>query len=237
MSTRNIHLLMIDPQNDFCIANGPGGEKGQLVVGGAEDDMNRLAPFITKNEKRIEEIHCTLDSHQSLHIAHSIMWVNSKGEHPPVYTTITAADVRSGVWRAYNPRWQARLQAYVDALEKNHRYVLMIWPPHCRIGTWGHSIVPVVADALINWEVNRFNKVDFVAKGSNIFTEHYSGVMADVEDDKDITTKLNTDLIDILKVADEVVITGEALSHCVCNTVQDIAKVFGPDNIKSTEEN
>ena len=71
MSARKVHLLMIDPQNDFCIANGPGGEKGALVVGGADQDMARLASFITKNQKRIEEIHCTLDSHQSVHIAHS----------------------------------------------------------------------------------------------------------------------------------------------------------------------
>ena len=48
MSARKVHLLMIDPQNDFCIANGPGGEKGALVVGGAADDMTRLAAFITQ---------------------------------------------------------------------------------------------------------------------------------------------------------------------------------------------
>lgn len=232
MSARKIHLLMIDPQNDFCIANGPGGEKGALVVGGADADMARLAAFINKNEKRIEEIHCTLDSHQSVHIAHPIFWVNSKGEHPAPFTAITDDDVKKGVWRAYNPRWQARAQLYVDTLAKNGRYILVIWPPHCLIGSWGAGVVPAVHAALMNWETNRFNRVNFVAKGSNLFTEHYSGVQADVPDDKDTSTKLNTNLIDALTEADEIVITGEALSHCVANTVRDVAAQFGVDNIK-----
>ena len=150
MSARKIHLLMIDPQNDFCIANGPGGEKGASVVGGADADMARLAAFINKNEKRIEEIHCTLDSHQSVHIAHPIFWVNSKGEHPAPFTAITDDDVKKGVWRAYNPRWQARAQLYVDTLAKNGRYILVIWPPHCLIGSWGAGVVPAVHAALID---------------------------------------------------------------------------------------
>lgn len=232
MSARKIHLLMIDPQNDFCIANGPGGEKGQLVVGGADADMARLAAFITKNKKRIEEIHCTLDSHQSVHIAHPIFWANSKGEHPAPFSTITADDVKNGTWKAFYPPFQKRAQAYVDNLAKNGRYQLMIWPPHCLIGSWGHSIVPAVQTALAAWEVERFNRVNFVAKGSNLFTEHYSGVQADVPDDNDPSTKLNTNLIDALTDADEIVITGEALSHCVANTVRDVAAQFGADNVK-----
>jgi nicotinamidase-related amidase len=232
MSARKIHLLMIDPQNDFCIASGPGGEKGQLVVGGADADMARLAAFITKNRKRIEEIHCTLDSHQSVHIAHPIFWVNSKGEHPPIFSTITADDVKNGTWKAFYPPFQKRAQNYVDTLAKNGRYQLMIWPPHCLIGSWGHSIVPAVQAALVDWEIERFNKVNFVAKGSNLFTEHYSGVQADVPDDNDPSTKLNTNLIDALTDADEIVITGEALSHCVANTVRDVAVQFGVDNVK-----
>ena len=223
---------MIDPQNDFCIANGPGGEKGALVVGGADQDMARLASFITKNEKRIEEIHCTLDSHQSVHIAHPIMWRNSKGEHPAPFTAITSADVKNGTWMAAYAPFQKRQQAYVDTLEKNGRYVLVIWPPHCLIGSWGAAVVPSVHAALMAWESNRFNRVNFVAKGSNLFTEHYSGVMADVIDDADASTKLNVNLIDALTVADEILITGEALSHCVANTVRDVAAQFGVDNVK-----
>ena len=231
MSTRKVHLISIDCQNDFCIPLGPGGEKGALVVAGADQDMIRLGKFISKNKGRIEQIHCTLDSHQYVHIAHPSFWTNSKGEHPTPFTMITEDDVKNGVWRAYNPKWQAKAQAYVTALKTNGRYVLVIWPPHCLIGTWGHSIVPEVAKALYEWEAD-FNRINFVAKGSNLFTEHYSAVQADVPDDDDPSTKLNTALIDMLTEADEILITGEALSHCVASSIRDIATQFGVDQIQ-----
>jgi nicotinamidase-related amidase len=231
MAKRITHLITIDPQNDFCIAAGPGGEKGALVVVGADKDMERLGKFITKNRTRIDQIHCTVDSHQLIHIAHPGFWVNSKGLNPNPFTLITEDDVKNGVWRAFNPAWQSRAVSYVETLKRNGRYVLCIWPPHCLIGTWGHSIVPSVAKALYEWEAD-FNRVEFVAKGSNLFTEHYSGVQADVIDDQDPSTALNTRLIDALNEADEILITGEALSHCVANTIRDIAAQFGADQVQ-----
>lgn len=231
MAKRITHLITIDPQNDFCIAAGPGGEKGALVVAGADKDMERLGKFIVKNRTRIDQIHCTVDSHQLIHIAHPGFWVNSKGLNPNPFTLITEDDVKNGVWRSFNPAWQSRAVAYVETLKKNGRYVLCIWPPHCLIGTWGHSIVPSVAKALYEWEAD-FNRVEFVAKGSNLFTEHYSGVQADVIDDQDPSTALNTRLIDALNEADEILITGEALSHCVANTIRDIAGQFGADQVQ-----
>jgi nicotinamidase-related amidase len=229
---KTVHLITIDPQNDFCIAKGPGGEKGQLVVAGAEADMTRLGSFINKNQKRITEIHCTLDSHQYVHIAHPSFWVNSKGEHPNPFTMISVDDVKNGVWRAFNPQWQGKALSYVETLKKNGRYVLVIWPVHCLIGSWGHSIVPVVAEALYKWEKDTFSRINFVAKGSNMASEHYSILMADCPDDNDPSTKLNTNLLDTLSEADEILITGEALSHCVASSITDIANNFGDDNIK-----
>lgn len=229
---KNVHLITIDPQNDFCIKTGPGGESGALVVAGADADMVRLGAFINKHQKRLSEIHCTLDSHQVIHIAHPIFWVNSKGEHPNPFTLISNDEVKNGVWRAFNPRWQSKAQEYVAKLTANARYPLVIWPVHCVIGSWGHSIVPAVQKALQEWEEKTFNRVNFVAKGSNLFTEHYSGVQADVPDDADPSTKLNTALIDTLNEADEILITGEALSHCVANTIRDVAAKFGDDNVK-----
>ncbi len=232
MSARKITLLMIDPQNDFCIANGPGGEKGALVVGGAKMDMSLLAGFILKHKRRIDEIFCTLDSHQTVHIAHPIFWKNSKGEHPSPFTVISVDDVKKGTWMASYPPFQKRALSYVETLAANKRYALVIWPTHCIIGSWGASIVPEVSNALIDWEYSKFEKVNYVPKGSNFFTEHYSGVKADVEDPTDSSTKLNVELIDAMVKSDEIIITGEALSHCVANTIRDIASEFGIDNIK-----
>lgn len=244
---KKTHLICIDAQNDFCVANQfdglglsddvrrklqPSEQHGALVVPGADKDMERLAAFINANRKRLAEIHCTLDSHQLIHIAHPIFWVNSKGEHPKPFTLVSDGDVRNGTWRPFHPGLQSYAQHYVDTLKANGRYDLCIWPPHCLIGTWGHGVVASVAKAFIGWEEETVNRVNYVTKGSNFLTEHYSGVQADVPDDADPTTKLNTGLIDLLTEADEILITGEALSHCVANTIRDIAAKFGDANIQ-----
>lgn len=221
----NTHLVMIDPQNDFC------DPQGALFVPGAQDDMKRLARFIHRMQDRLDQIHCTLDSHQTIHIAHPIFWTGADGKHPAPFTIISAEDVKNGVWRTTHPALQAHGVNYTATLAANGRYPLCIWPPHCRIASWGYQVVPDVYAALLAWE-EKFNKVDFVVKGSNFLTEHYSAVMADVPDDGDNTTKINTGFLDILARADVIYFTGEALSHCVANTVIDIADNFGEENIK-----
>lgn len=221
-----VHLLIIDPQNDFS------DPKGSLFVPGADADMRRLAAFIRANGHRFEDISCTLDSHQTVHIAHPIFWINDKGQHPTPFTTISVDDVTSGKWKPKNPHWIGKATHYVQQLAANKRYQLTIWPPHCIIGSWGQSLVPDVSDALITWERQFFAAVNYVTKGSNFGTEHYSAVQADVPDDTDPTTKLNTDLISVLSEADEILATGEALSHCLANTVTDIATVFGDEHVK-----
>ena len=120
---------------------------------------------------------------------------------------------------------------YVRALRDNGRYTLTIWPPHCLVGTWGHNVMPAVADALRGWEERKLARVDYVTKGQSPWTEHYSAVQADVPDPTDPATQLNRRLIETLETADQVALSGQALSHCVANTVRDIADHFGPDSI------
>jgi len=244
-----VHLLVIDPQNDFC---WPGIDltkmttqeantlkkhippevlaQGALFVPGADKDMERLAQFIKEMKDLIDDIHSTVDSHHYVDIAHPIFWMNSKGEHPGDYdfTIITAADVRNAVWRATNPPYQKRALEYVEALEANGRYPLCIWPPHCRIATWGYAVHPVLAEEFLSWEKD-FAMVDYVTKGSNFWTEHYSAVQADVPDPIDPDTQLNLKkggLIRTLEDTDIVLLAGEARSHCLANTVRDIAANF-----------
>jgi len=221
-----VHLLIVDPQYDFCDPNGA------LPVGGADKDMVRLGAMINRLRNKIDDIHVTMDSHQEVHIAHPIWWINSAGQHPNPFTLITEDDVVKGVWRATNPATQERSLKYVQTLKANKRYVLCIWPAHTIIGTPGWTIAEPVRNALSDWAKTRFKKVDFVTKGSNPFTENYSAVMADVIDDNDPSTMLNTNLLSIMASADVIPFGGEALSHCIANTIVDIANNFGEDNIK-----
>lgn len=220
-----IELLIIDPQFDFC------NPKGALFVPGAEEDMSRLAKMITRLGAKIDDIHVTLDSHHFVDIAHPIFWISSKGKNPDPFTIISAADVRNGLWRTTNPQFQTRGKEYVEALEANGRYPLCIWPPHCLIGSKGYMVVPELFEALLNWE-KQFAMVDYVTKGSNFWTEHYSAVQADVPDPSDPDTHLNMRLIETLQEADLILLAGEARSHCLANTVTDIANNFGEENIK-----
>ncbi len=222
----NVHVLAIDPQIDFC------HPKGALFVSGADQDMIRLAAMVKRLGKKLSQIHVTLDSHQEFHIAHPMAWVDSVGKHPNPFTRISVLDVENGTWNPRNPAWRNRFLDYVRTLEKNGRYLLCIWPPHCVIGSWGHSISPEFSDAIREWSRDNVRLIDYVTKGSNPLTEHYSAIQADVVDPKDPGTQLNLDLIDTLKTADLIAISGEALDFCVANTIRDIANNFGEENIQ-----
>ena len=221
------HLLIIDPQVDFC------DPRGALFVKGADRDVTRLAAFVRKHGPTLADVHVTLDSHQLVHVAHPIFWIDADGNHPKPFTVITGLEVegKDPKWKTTSPAIRQRGIDYVKALAAGGRYMLVIWPPHCLIGRPGHNVMPELADALETWQ-QRLRLVRYVTKGSNPLTEHYSAVKADVPDSLDPGTQINTQLIETLQDADRILIAGEALSHCVANTVRDIAAEFGEDQIK-----
>ena len=223
-----IILLCVDPQVDFC------SPSGSLFVPGADKDMERLAKAVVKHKDVIDRIVCTTDAHRYLHIAHSIWWVDSKGKHPYPFTSITVADVvgANPKWKATNPGFQAISEKYVETLEKQGNYTLMIWPMHCLIGHIGYTIEPVLFKAFQEWET-QFAVVDFVTKGSNMFTEHYSAFQSEVFDPDDAEgTGPNMKLVQYLKDGKYLYFGGEALNFCVKATLNDIAKHFGDDYVK-----
>lgn len=220
MADKNIQLVIIDPQHDFC------DPSGALFVAGADQDMSRTAKFIKKHSRLLADINVTLDSHHPVDVAHPVFWRDTSGKNPDPFTIITADDVEQGGWTPTKLSLTKRMIAYVKALEANGRYPLCIWPPHCLIGSMGQTIVPEVQEALNDWANERFGRVDFVTKGSNNFTEHYSAVKAEVVDPQDPSTQLNTRFIEKLEKADQIIVAGEAGSHCLANTVRDIADNF-----------
>lgn len=215
----NIHLLVIDPQRDFCDPNG------SLFVPGADKDIDRLAVMVKRLKGKLADIHITLDSHRKVDISHPMWWKDTSGKRPGSFTLITAADVEAGRWDTYLPSFRARSLAYLKALETRGRYLHTIWPEHCLIGDEGHNVHPTLATAIHEWE-DGFAQAEFVTKGSNPWTEHFSAVQAEVPDPNDPDTQVNTRLITTLEKADIILLAGQALSHCVANTVMDIAANF-----------
>ena len=222
-----VTLFVVDGQNDFC------DPSGSLYVPGADKDMERLSVMIKRLKRDIDDCVATCDMHRTLHIAHPIWWVNDAGNHPDPFTLIRLDDVEgpNPKWKAMNPGYQKRSVEYVKSLEDNKRYLLCIWPPHCRIGSTGAAIYPALFDAFWDWE-SQCAAVNYVTKVSNMLIDRYSVYMEDVFDTEDPTTGLNTSLIKTLQESDVIAIAGEASSHCVANSVRDLAINFGEDNVK-----
>ena len=232
----NIQLVLIDPQEDFC------NPQGALYVTGADQDSIRTAALIKRLDNKISQIQVTLDSHHQLHIAHPMFWrYVGSGQQPSPFTQIKKKngslygfEFSTGEEKeitTVNPGFFAYAMSYVESLEQNGRYILCIWPPHCLIGTPGHNIHEPLRDELLRWERDNIKIINKITKGSNPKTEHYSAVMADVPDSSDPSTQLNTSLINMAQHADIIIIAGQALSHCVANTITDIANNFGEENI------
>jgi len=220
MTNLRVHLVVIDPQNDFCTPNG------SLFVQGADQDMARLALMVKRLGKKLDDIHITMDSHRKVDISHPMWFKDGSGKHPSPFTVITADDMDAGRWTTTQPSAYTRTLKYLRALKTGGRYPHVIWPEHCLIGDEGHNVHKDVAEAVHEWEQTRYAMADFVTKGSNPWTEHFSAVQAEVPDPTDPSTQVNTGFIQTLEQADMILLAGEALSHCLANSVRDTAKNF-----------
>ncbi|KAG7398309.1 hypothetical protein PHYBOEH_011304 [Phytophthora boehmeriae] len=217
-------VLVIDQQVDFH----PGGS---LAIPTANEDAARIAAFISKHSDRLQQVVLTLDSHQRYHIAHGIFWENAAGESPTPFTLITAEEVAAGVWKPRDSSLTEYVLEYTKALEASGKFTLCIWPEHCVVGTPGHNVVPDVLAAALEWTKRSLKPVQYVMKGSNSFTEHYSALKAEFELPYDPATSLNQALVDSLQLADKVVICGEAISHCVNYTVRDLVDAWPTERL------
>ncbi|WP_431100064.1 cysteine hydrolase [Roseateles noduli] len=230
-----LQLLIVDPQNDFCDIPG-----ATLPVTGADADMKRLAALVDQAGGAIADIVVTLDSHPVYAIERPAFWQQpgadgadgtdgadgAAGAPQPVapFTQIKAEDVRAGCFAPRDPALRDQVLAYLDALEASpKKYILMVWPTHCVVGTWGHNVHGELAAALGRWEAARLRTVEKVLKGQNPLTEQYSAVRAEVPIASDPRTQTNRALVDrIVDFPGLTFIAGEASSHCVAATAEDL---------------
>jgi nicotinamidase/pyrazinamidase len=213
-------LLIIDPQNDFCNpGDAQGNGKGSLYVGGAEQDMKRLAAWIQQYKESIDFIGITIDSHQPNDISHPNFWMDKDGNFPAPFTLISYKEVEEGRWAArFDPK---RALNYLKELEAQGEYPHVIWPVHCLIGSVGASIYQPLMDAIVDWTVKgKFYQT--VAKGTFPFTEHFGAFRAQVPDAERPETQLNQGLIKTLETYQNIYLAGEAKSHCVANSLKQV---------------
>ncbi len=218
--SERVHLLIIDMQVDFCHG------RGALHVPGALEDIRRLIEFIYRNAERITRITCSLDSHLPYQIFHPAWWADTAGNHPAPFTLITYADIESGRWRPL--REPERSIAYVKHLEERARKTLTIWPYHTLIGSPGHALDAELFSAVFWHSMARRTQPEWLTKGSIPLTEHYSIVQPEVPMPEEPLGDTNTLLLRELALADRVIVAGEAETHCILESVEDLVEAFGP---------
>lgn len=226
-------LLLVDAQNTFCT---PGFEL--FVAGrsgtGALDDSRRICAFLYRSLGTITHTVVTLDTHQAFQIFHETLVVDAEGRHAPPYTLVSRDDVESGRWRVepeaaralgLDPaRADEHLRSYVATLTAGGKYELTIWPFHAMLGGIGHALVSAVEEALFFHAVVRRSPTRFELKGREPWTEHYSALGPEVLRGArgEVLGERNAALVEHLRGFDAVIVAGQAKSHCVAWTIEDL---------------
>jgi nicotinamidase-related amidase len=195
---------------------------GSLAIPGANEDALRIEQFIRTYMDDIENIIITQDSHQLNHIAHGVFWENINGESPAPFTQITYKQICDGLWFPKDKTKLKYCKQYAKALEGKGKFVLTIWPVHCLVGSPGHNVVPAIHRACLDWMSHKNKEIEYVMKGQNCLTEMYSAIMAEIPIPDDPSTHLNSGLLRRLQSSKQLVVCGQALSHCVNFTVRDL---------------
>lgn len=231
---RKVHLLLIDVQKDFCFPEGTlyvGGRSGT----GAMDDNDRIARFVYRSLARLTELTCTLDTHFPFQIFFPSFWLDRDGAPLTPHREVTTEAVRSGQVRP-NPAvasWVAdgdldwlrrQVEFYCAELERAGKYTLYLWPPHCLLGGDGHLLSGVVQEARLFHSFARGSRGAVEIKGGHPLTENYSVLAPEVlrRHDGGALAERNPRFLQTLLAADALLVAGQAASHCVKSTIEDL---------------
>lgn len=223
-------LSIIDAENDFCdlpeeyrpIINGVRYTPS-LPITGAHEDCKRIASFI--NEADIDAIELFQDTHLELDMGHISAWMYADGSGLTESRRITLDDLTSGniIHRIDN----VRMIKYLDIVQE-----IYAWPVHCKKATFGQNIHQDIMTACTTWEFNNLKFAEYIEKGIDPWSEHYSALQAEVVDANIPSTGLRVASIEKYKQFDMVVFVGEASSHCVMKTILDAVNNLSVDDRK-----
>jgi len=229
-----VHLLLIDVQKDFCLPEGSLYVAGRSGTG-AVDDARRIAELVYRNLDVITDITTTMDTHFAYQIFFPSFWIAKDGAPLAAHRVITSDQIAAGDVRP-DPaiaRWLCggnypwlvqQVQHYCRQLEQAGKYQLYLWPPHCLLGADGHALAGIVHEARLFHAFARAAQSWVEVKGGNPLTENYSVLRPEVltRFDGAPLAQRNTQFVRTLLAADAVVIAGQAASHCVKSSIDDL---------------
>ncbi len=104
------------------------------------------------------------------------------------------------------------------------KYPLTVWPYHSMLGGIGHALVSAVEETLFFHCVARASQTRFQIKGDNPLTEHYSVLHPEVREGpgSEPIAPHDPEFLRRLLSFDVMIIAGQAKSHCVAWTVDDL---------------
>ncbi|MHB8878433.1 MAG: nicotinamidase, partial [Myxococcaceae bacterium] len=213
----------IDMQVGFCT---PGAS---LFVPGAVEDTQRAIGWIYSNLDLLSGLAFSMDTHRMFQIFHPAWWIDAKGNHPAPLTPVFHEEVRSGKWTPIaHPKESLE---YVKKLEATGKYVLTIWPYHTLLGGLTHPLVPSLFEAALFHAAARKHQTHFETKGTQAMTENYSVLSPEVTElGGQVVGSFNAPFFKMLMDYDRVYVFGQAKSHCVLSTLQDLR-----DHIQQTD--
>lgn len=206
-------LLCIDMQKDFI-------EGGSLPVDGSIADTERINRFIYNNMGDITEIMCSMDTHSVYQIFFPAWWRDANGNVPAPYTEITYDDVKNGKWfPIFAP---LKSKEYLQGLEANSKKKLCIWPYHCINGSDGHSFENEFHKMVTFHAAARKTRPAIVRKGTDPCSEMYGIIKPEFS----AINYKNTVTLNAIEEYDEIYVVGEAASHCLLESVRQIAEEY-----------
>ena len=198
------------------------------------DDNRRLCEFVYRNLGSITQVVPSLDTHHAMQIFHAAWLIDADGKRPEPMTLVTAQDAAEGRWRVdpevaraagVDPAYaQRHLEHYTHQLAERGKYDLTVWPYHAMLGGIGHALVSAVEEAVFFHGLARRSAPRFCVKGELALTEHYSMLGPEVTEGPDGEPIASTDhaLVETLLGFDAVIVAGQAKSHCLAWTIDDL---------------
>lgn len=211
-------LLAIDIQNDFM------EDIGSLAVSGSRGDVGRLTKWMYDNMEGLTQVMCSLDCHSVEQIFHAGWWEDAEGNNPAPFTLITYEDVESGRWKVVNGE-RERSMEYLRNLELGDKKKLCIWPYHCLEGSFGGKLEGEFTKMLYFHATARGYAPQMIHKGQNPYTEMYGIIKAEY----DTEGFVNQAVLDAVAHYDAIYLAGEASSHCVLASLEQILEHYEGD--------
>ena len=244
-SDERVLVVDIDSLRDFCHPQGAlfvGGRSGT----GAIEDSVRTATFIYRELAHIDSIMRIFDTHEFFHIHTPSFWQYADGTPISANTVIPLEFIAGGQVEVVpamanlmgwdNASWlNAYVIHYAMKLEREGKKTLIAWAPHAIIGTSGHAQMGTILEATAFHAYARRADNRSEIKGGEFLSECFSALGPEVcmtqdgmiLDDGKRRTRLVEEMLDY----DAVIFVGQAASHCVMSTIDDVITYLRTNNL------